>query len=146
MCGLFLGIGGVCNTLTSLCYRTISLHLDRYVIIAVSFALLGAAFAVLYLPPSLTCAAISVCLYGVGMGLVSPAVSTALATQTTPQTSGKIMGGYSTAFYLGQLGNADNHPSAGICGFLRRHVSIYGSHISNHRSDICNRVHFRQQV
>ena len=147
MCGLFLGIGGVCNTLTSLCYRTVSLHLDRYVIIAVSFTLLGAAFAVLYLPSSLVYAAIAVCLYGIGMGLVSPAVSTALATQTTPQTSGKIMGGYSTAFYLGQFSaTLIIVPVLAYMGSYGGHVSVHGSCISDYRFGICTRVHFHKQV
>ena len=37
------------------------------------------------------------------MGIIAPTVSTTLASQSVAKTSGKIMGGYSTALNLGQF-------------------------------------------
>lgn len=103
MAGIFLGIQGICNALTSLSFRRISSAIERFRLLAIAFFLMGVGFALLYLPHSYVSITIAMIFTGVGVGLISPTVSTTLASQSVAKTSGKIMGGYSTALNLGQF-------------------------------------------
>lgn len=103
MAGVFLGVQGVCNALTSLSFRRISAALERFKLLALAFIFLGISLCLLYLPHSYVYVTVSMVFAGVGMGIIAPTVSTTLASQSVAKTSGKIMGGYSTALNLGQF-------------------------------------------
>lgn len=103
MAGVFLGVQGVCNAVTSLSFRRISVALERFKLLALAFIFLGISLCLLYLPHSYVYVTVSMIFAGVGMGIIAPTVSTTLASQSVAKTSGKIMGGYSTALNLGQF-------------------------------------------
>ena len=103
MSGVFLGVQGVCNAVTSLSFRRISAAIERFKLLAIAFIFLGISLCLLYLPHSYAYIAVSMVFAGIGMGIISPTVSTTLASQSVAKTSGKIMGGYSTALNLGQF-------------------------------------------
>lgn len=103
MSGVFLGIQGICNAVTSLSFRRISEAVERFRLLAIAFLLVGVAFCLLYLPHSYAYVAVAMILSGVGIGMIAPTVSTTLASQSVAKTSGKIMGGFSTALNLGQF-------------------------------------------
>ena len=101
--GIFLGIHGVCLTLASLLYRRMSGRLGLFAILLTGFALIGICCVLLFAVPLLPMTLFAACLGGGGIGLVIPTLVHWISSVTTPQTSGKIMGAYSTMLNLAQF-------------------------------------------
>lgn len=103
MVGLFLGLNGVTNTVVSLFYRRLVVRVRPFLIMGLGFAFLGVGMVALMVSPTVGMALVTMILVGIGMGMVSPAISNTLAGEATSTTSGKIMGGYSTFLNFGQF-------------------------------------------
>jgi MFS family permease len=101
--GVFLGINGISSAATSVLYRRLSDRFDILTMLTMAFCLFTIGFAVFLLPPSLAIAFIGVSCVGLAVGLVLPTVTSTLAKESTRMTSGKIMGGFTMMFYLGQF-------------------------------------------
>ncbi len=103
MVGLFLGAHGVSNAVMSLMYRRVVSTIRPFMIMSIGFLVLGIAMITLMLFPTVVMALFIMILAGIGVGMISPAISSTLAGEATSTTSGKIMGGYSTFLNFGQF-------------------------------------------
>ncbi|MBR2255682.1 MAG: MFS transporter [Candidatus Methanomethylophilaceae archaeon] len=101
--GLMLGVLGIFNAVTSMFHKRISESVDEMHIVTVGFLSIGVAGFVFLTQPSYASITLCALFLGVGLGLITPAVLNILASQCDRNNSGKIMGGYSTFFYLGQF-------------------------------------------
>ena len=101
--GLFLGVHGVANACTSLMYRRLVGTIRPFAIMGIGFVLLFLALFVLEASETVGASVFMMIVAGVGLGMISPAVSNTLATQVTGSNSGKVMGGYSTCLNFGQF-------------------------------------------
>lgn len=103
MSGIVLGIHGTVQACVTLMHRRIADHIDRFAIIPLGLCLIAVSLAMFALPAGLAVTIVNACIMGVGIGLISPTVVNLLAEQVTFDTSGKVMGGYSTLLNLGQF-------------------------------------------
>lgn len=103
MSGIVLGIHGTVQACVTLMHRRIADHVDRFAIIPLGLCLIAVSLAMFTLPAGLAVTIVNACIMGVGIGLISPTVVNLLAEQVTSDTSGKVMGGYSTLLNLGQF-------------------------------------------
>lgn len=101
--GLMLGVLGTSSAVVSMSHKAISGMLDEMTILTSGFVCVGVSGLFFLLDPSYATVAPSAVFMGLGLGLVTPSVLTMLAETSTPATSGKIMGGYSTFINLGQF-------------------------------------------
>lgn len=101
--GIVLGIHGTVQACVTLMHRRIADHVDRFAIIPLGLCLIAVSLAMFALPAGLAVTIVNACIMGVGIGLISPTVVNLLAEQVTSDTSGKVMGGYSTLLNLGQF-------------------------------------------
>ncbi len=115
--GLMLSVTGICNALASVAHNHICHSLRETVIMTVGFLFIGLCVPFFILEPSCVTITIAAVMMGIGLGLITPAVLNVLAENSTPSTSGRIMGGYSTCFYMGQFLSTFL-----IAGF----ISVYG--------------------
>lgn len=103
MSGIVLGIHGTVQACVTLMHRRIADHVDRFAIIPLGLCLIAISLVMFALPSGLAVTIVNACIMGVGIGLISPTVVNLLAEQVTSDTSGKVMGGYSTLLNLGQF-------------------------------------------
>ena len=103
MSGIVLGIHGTVQACVTLMHRRIADHVDRFAIIPLGLCLIAVSLVMFALPAGLAVTIVNACIMGVGIGLISPTVVNLLAEQVTSDTSGKVMGGYSTLLNLGQF-------------------------------------------
>lgn len=103
MSGIVLGIHGTVQACVTLMHRRIADHVDRFAIIPLGLCLIAISLVMFALPAGLAVTIVNACIMGVGIGLISPTVVNLLAEQVTSDTSGKVMGGYSTLLNLGQF-------------------------------------------
>ena len=119
MSGIILGIHGTVQAVFTLMYKRISDHMNRFLMIPCGMGLVTVSLLMFLLPASIPITVIIGCLMGVGIALISPTVVNLLAEQVTPNTSGRIMGGYSTLLNLGQF----------LCSFLFAALMVFESDI-----------------
>ncbi len=101
--GLFLGVHGVVNAIVCLMYRRIVQVMQPFMMIGLGFLIMGLSLLILWFVPTAMGALAMLVAVSLGMGMVSPAISNTLASQVTPSTSGKVMGGYGMCLNLGQF-------------------------------------------
>jgi len=101
--GLLLGFNGVCSAITSMFYRRISGRLEIFAILTVAFGLFAIAYLLFAIPASYPVTFISVCFVGIAVGFIIPTVTNTLAKESSPKTSGKLMGGFGVMLNLGQF-------------------------------------------
>lgn len=101
--GFLLGLNGVFNAAFCLMYKHISKHLDPFAVVVIGLGLMGCGDLLFYFPPSVPWIAVCTCITGSGVGLGTTAVVNILSRHTSPRSSGKVMGGYTTFFNLGQF-------------------------------------------
>lgn len=104
--GLILGIHGCCMAGASLLQNRLASHLSRPTLLATGFGLMGLCFFGFWLVPHVVMVLVAATVGGVGIGLVMPTVLQWLSSAMTPETSGKIMGCYTTALNLGQFASS----------------------------------------
>ncbi len=103
MVGLLLGVHGVINAVVCLMYRRLVSVFNPFMLMGLGFLLWGVSLEMLILSPTATTAVMVLIVSGVGMGLMTPAITNTLATEATSSTSGKVMGGYSVSLNMGQF-------------------------------------------
>lgn len=101
--GLLLGANGVVNTIVAVFYRRLSSVIRPFALIGLGFLVMAIGMVALYAVPNVPMAYASAVLIGCALGMITPAVTNILATQSTASSSGKVMGGYSTFFNFGQF-------------------------------------------
>ncbi len=99
MCGLLLGVMGVCQAIFSLIYARSSNKLSEVSAYAIAFLMMGVGLALLNIN-NMAAIWASMVLTGFSLGLLMPTVISQLSMYSTPKTSGKVMGGYSVFLNL----------------------------------------------
>jgi MFS family permease len=84
-------------------YRKLSARYGALTMLTAAFGLFAVAYLLFALPASYFITFISVCLVGIATGFAMPTVTNTLARESTSVTSGRIMGGFSVMFYLGEF-------------------------------------------
>jgi len=99
VCGILLGVMGVCQAICSILYAKTANKLSEMDAYAYAFLCMGAGMLCLGLG-NLAAVAVSMVLIGVSLGLLMPTVIGSLAHLSGPCDAGRIMGGYSVALNL----------------------------------------------
>jgi len=98
-----LGVNGVFSSVTCFAFSRMAAKIDKFMIMIAGFALVGICYFLFALPASYIQIIVSSVFLGLGTGMSTTAAVNVLSEYTTPNTSGKIMGGYSAFLYLGQF-------------------------------------------
>ena len=101
--GLALGLNGVFNAGVCLMYRRIARAVPRKFLLTVGLGLMAIGMILLSVSGDITWIIISSCVVGMGVGMCTTTVMNVLSDNVTPASSGKVMGGYTTFFNLGQF-------------------------------------------
>ncbi len=101
--GLALGLNGVFNAAICLMYRRITTVVPRTYLLTVGLGLMAAGMILLSVSGDIVWIIISSCAVGMGVGMCTTTVMNILSDNVTPASSGKVMGGYTTFFNLGQF-------------------------------------------
>ncbi|MBR2255683.1 MAG: MFS transporter [Candidatus Methanomethylophilaceae archaeon] len=98
-CGLLMGLMGIAQAVFSILYSRRVNKMREMQSYFVAFVLMGFGLILLYIP-NLFLSLVSMILVGMSLGLLMPTVISTLSLISTPETSGKIMGGYSVFLNL----------------------------------------------
>jgi MFS family permease len=99
--GLALSLTSVSYALISLQYGRIASRLDHLGVLTVGVCLIGAAYLLLWSAGGWASIALALLLAGTGQGLLIPNLSVWLADETPSALRGRVLGGLTTALFLG---------------------------------------------
>lgn len=99
--GLALSLTSVSYALISLQYGRIAPRLDHLGVLTVGVSLIGAAYVLLWAAGGWAIIALALFLAGTGQGLLIPNLSVWLADETPSALRGRVLGGLTTALFLG---------------------------------------------
>lgn len=99
MCGILLGVMGICQSIFSILYSRSTRRLNEMKMYSISFIMMAIGLGLLYIN-NMAAIWISMILVGFSLGALMPTVIAQLSTLSTAKTSGRIMGGYSVALNL----------------------------------------------
>jgi MFS family permease len=88
---------------SSLNYQRLKARLTFAAIYALGFGLMGTGYLVISQAPSYGTVAIGLAIAGLGLGLFSPNMTVWLTSSTPAALRGRILGGLTTSFFLGQF-------------------------------------------
>lgn len=103
MIGFILGLNGVLNSCMCLAYRKIVVKVRREYLISCGLLLMAIGLTMFNFADDVVTILICTCFAGMGVGLASTTIINTLSDSVSPTRSGKIMGGYTTFFNLGQF-------------------------------------------
>jgi MFS family permease len=104
--GLMLGLNGVFNASACLFYRRAAGTIDKYMAVVIGMVLMGVGDTLFIVPYDTVSVLLFTCIVGTGAGLSTTAVVNILSENASPRNSGKVMGGYTTFFNLGQFASS----------------------------------------
>ncbi|MBO4797624.1 MAG: MFS transporter, partial [Candidatus Methanomethylophilaceae archaeon] len=132
LAGILLGVTGMSQAFFSLFYSRSSSKMSETGAYSCAFVLMAAGMALMYAPvfipgQTLTLAVLAASMVSVGfsLGLLMPSVVGSLARLSTPETSGKIMGGYAVFLNISTFSAGITVPM--LCGILGSgYVGVFG--------------------
>jgi MFS family permease len=89
--------------LSSIAYGKVAAKLDRIIVLAIAMTLIGLGYAFIALASGLFLLYAGLIAAGVGIGLMVPNMYAWLASEAPPALRGRILGGFTTAIFLGQF-------------------------------------------
>jgi sugar phosphate permease len=101
--GLMIAISALAGGLTSLMYARLRARLTVGTLAALGLALLGAAWVLVGTADSLWQIVLGLLVNGVASGVLLPNFAVWLSALATPETRGRLLGGLTTAIFLGQF-------------------------------------------
>lgn len=104
--GLLLGVMGCCSALTGLFYGRIAVRMHQMQVLFLGFLAMGAGLCLLGFAGSVAAIAFAVVFVGLGNGVIIPAATNWIASETPREVMGKAIGGFSVALNLGQFGSS----------------------------------------
>ena len=93
------------SALVSLNYGSIKARINYQAAFALCFGLIGVGCALLSLAATYLAVLVAVAVVGLGAGLLMPSLNLWAVARAPVQIRGRVMGGLSTAIYLGQFGS-----------------------------------------
>lgn len=99
--GLILSVTSISYALVSLQYGRVASRLDHFAVLMVGFALIGAGYLLMWSTGGWAILVLGLFLAGAGQGLLIPNLTAWLADNTPASLRGRVLGGLTTALFLG---------------------------------------------
>jgi len=99
--GLVLSVTSISYALVALQYGRVASRLDHFRVLVVGFALIGAGYLLMWLAGGSAILVLGLFLAGAGQGLLIPNLTVWLASRTPASLRGRVLGGLTTALFLG---------------------------------------------
>jgi MFS family permease len=93
---LFIALG-------SLQYARLSARFDHFQVLSYSFLMIGAGYLLISFASGLVMVIVGLVLAGAGLGFLTPNLNVWLANETPASLRGRVLGGFTTALFLGQF-------------------------------------------
>jgi MFS family permease len=101
--GLALSVLTFFYAMASIQYGRVAARFDRFGVLTLAFALIGAGYLLISIASGWTVIVLGLLLGGVGLGLMVPNLNVWLANESPPELRGRVLGGLTTAMFLGQF-------------------------------------------
>jgi MFS family permease len=115
--GLAISVGTIFYALASLQYGRVASRLDHFQVFMAALALIGVGYLLIWSAGGWAIIVLGLLLAGTGLGLLIPNLSVWLADETPPALRGRVLGGLTTALFLGRfLSPIVGQPVSGLVG------------------------------
>jgi MFS family permease len=101
--GLAISVMAFFYALASLQYGRVASRLDHFEVLTIAFALVGVGYLLISSAGGWAIIVLGLLLGGIGLGLLIPNLNVWLADETPPALRGRVLGGLTTALFLGQF-------------------------------------------
>jgi MFS family permease len=101
--GLALAAMTLFIALGSLQYARLSARFDHFQVLSYSFLMIGAGYLLISFASGLVMVIVGLVLAGAGLGFLTPNLNVWLANETPASLRGRVLGGFTTALFLGQF-------------------------------------------
>ncbi|MBD2106627.1 MFS transporter [Nodosilinea sp. FACHB-13] len=101
--GLAIALATLAAASSSLSYQTIKARFSFTALYAMAFGLMGLGYLVISRAPSYGVVLVGLAIAGLGLGLFTPNMTVGLTSLTPAALRGRILGGLTTSFFLGQF-------------------------------------------
>lgn len=101
--GLAIALATLAAAASSLSYQTLKARFSFTALYAVAFGLMGVGYLVIGQAPGYGAALGGLAIAGLGLGLFTPNMTVCLTSSTPAALRGRILGGLTTSFFLGQF-------------------------------------------
>jgi hypothetical protein len=116
--GLILSVTSISYALVALQYARVASRLDHLGVLMVGFGLIGAGYLLMWSAAGWTILVLGLFLAGAGQGLLIPDLTVWLAGRTPASLRGRVLGGLTTALFLGVFFSPIvGQPVTGAVGF-----------------------------
>ncbi|NNG03806.1 MAG: MFS transporter [Inquilinus sp.] len=128
LAGLAIASGALVAAITSIGYARIRARLSPPTIVALSFALMAAAYAAIASAETFPAVLAALVFAGMGMGAIMPNLSLWLMSSAPPALRGRLIGGMTASVFLGQfLSPLLVQPVAGPFGLATAYAATAGA-------------------
>lgn len=101
--GLAIALATLAASASSLSYQTVKARFSFTALYAMAFGLMGAGYLVISQAAGYGAALLGLAIAGLGLGLFTPNMTVCLTSSTPAALRGRILGGLTTSFFLGQF-------------------------------------------
>ncbi|PZV07795.1 MAG: MFS transporter [Leptolyngbya sp.] len=101
--GLAIALATLAAATSSLSYQTVKARFSFTALYAMAFGLIGVGYLVIGQAPSYGVVLVGLAIAGLGLGLFTPNMTVGLTSLTPAALRGRILGGLTTSFFLGQF-------------------------------------------
>ncbi|QYO64585.1 MFS transporter [Leptolyngbya sp. 7M] len=101
--GLAIALATLATSISALSYQRLKARFTFTNIYAIAFGLMGIGYLVISVVRSYELVLIGLAIAGLGVGLLMPNMNVCLTSSTPTALRGRILGGLTTSFFLGQF-------------------------------------------
>jgi MFS family permease len=101
--GMAIALATLASAFSSLSYQRVKAQLSFINIYGIAFLSLGIGYGIISIAPQYGVVLIGLAIAGIGLGLLMPNMNVCLASVTPALSRGRVLGGLTTAFFLGQF-------------------------------------------
>jgi MFS family permease len=101
--GIAIAVATLFNALSSFGYQKIKSYFSFIAIYAIAFALMAVGYSVISVAPTYAIVLIGLAIAGLGLGLLVPNMNVCLTSVSPAAARGRVLGGLTTAFFVGQF-------------------------------------------
>lgn len=115
--GLAIALATLFSAASAIAYRQIKARLSFMGIYAIAFLAMAVGYLVISFSPTYAMVLVGLAIAGAGLGLLMPNMNVCLTSVTPVSLRGRVLGGLTTAFFLGQFVSPIlSQPLSGIVG------------------------------
>ncbi len=101
--GIAIAVATLFNALSSFGYQKIKAHFSFMAIYTIAFALMAVGYSVISVAPTYAIMLVGLAIAGLGLGLLVPNMNVCLTSVSPAAARGRVLGGLTTAFFVGQF-------------------------------------------